>query len=486
MRGTREDAMKSFVTSRFLAGATCTLLLVGALGVKVKSYATGGHAWATNQVVYYVNPSNLYVSTSSAIWAFQTAAAAWHDQTGANIQLVYGGTTNGSSITLNNKNEMFFRNDGSSYIAETYYWYDGSGHLVDADMVLHENYTYFAGSGCSGGIYIEDVAIHEFGHALGMLHSDVPGATMEPSMPGYCDTSQLTLEPDDISGIQSLYPGGSTASPVPASPSGLMVATNSSSSLIVSWSDNANNESGYRVERSSDGANFSALVQLGVNARSYTDSGLSAGSGYYYRVSAFNSSGPSGYSNVGWGQTQAAVANTAPSVSITSPSSNSSYAYNASVSFAASANDTEDGVVTRNLNWTSNIDGPIGSGGSFSRTLSSGTHTITASVTDSGGLVGSSQVVVTVAAPAAPSTTPTGPTLTARSYKVKGSQTVDLSWSGLSGSSVDVYRNGGVVSTTANDGAATDSINKKGGGSYSYKVCVSGTSTCTNTASVTF
>jgi hypothetical protein len=73
-----------------------------------------------------------------------------------------------------------------------------------------------------------------------------------------------------------------------------------------------------------------------------------------------------------------------------------------------------------------------------------------------------------------------------RTYKVKGNQTVDLSWSGLSGSSVDVYRNSAVVSTTANDGAATDSINKKGGGSYTYKVCESGTSTCTNTASATF
>jgi hypothetical protein len=100
--------------------------------------------------------------------------------------------------------------------------------------------------------------------------------------------------------------------------------------------------------------------------------------------------------------------------------------------------------------------------------------------------VGSSQVVVTIEAPPATSSTPSGPTLTARAYKVKGSQTVDLSWSGLSGSSVDVYRNGGVVSTTANDGAATDSINKKGGGSYSYKVCASGTSTCTNTVSVSF
>jgi len=147
---------------RFLTLAACTLLAFGALGVQLKSYATVGHTWGTNQVTYYVNPSNLYVSDAAATSAFQTAAAGWHDQTGANIQLVYGGQTNDSSLSLNGKNEVFFRNDNDGYIAETYWWYDGTGNLVDADMVLHENYAYFTGSGCSNGIYIEDVAIHEF------------------------------------------------------------------------------------------------------------------------------------------------------------------------------------------------------------------------------------------------------------------------------------------------------------------------------------
>src|SRR5215208_2349974 len=96
---------------RLVATAACTVLTIGALTVRVNSYATVGHTWGTNQVVYYVNPSNLYVSDAAAISAIQTAAAAWHDQSGANIQLVYGGTTNGSSLVLNNKNEVFFRSD---------------------------------------------------------------------------------------------------------------------------------------------------------------------------------------------------------------------------------------------------------------------------------------------------------------------------------------------------------------------------------------
>jgi len=89
--------------------------------------------------------------------------------------------------------------------------------------------------------------------------------------------------------------------------------------------------------------------------------------------------------------------NTAPSVSITSPANNASFTSGTSISFVGTATDAEDGPMTSNLAWTSNLDGPIGTGGSFNTTvLIDGTHTITASVTDSGGLTGSASVTVTV------------------------------------------------------------------------------------------
>lgn len=77
-------------------------------------------------------------------------------------------------------------------------------------------------------------------------------------------------------------------------------------------------------------------------------------------------------------------------------------------------------------------------------------------------------------------------TLTASGYKVKGGQRVDLSWGATSTSNVDVYRNGTVITTTANDGAYTDALNTKGGGSYAYQVCEAGTTTCSATVTVVF
>ena len=89
--------------------------------------------------------------------------------------------------------------------------------------------------------------------------------------------------------------------------------------------------------------------------------------------------------------------NLTPTVTITLPADGSSHDQGTSISFAATASDIEDGDVTASLGWTSSIDGAIGGGGSFSLdTLSVGVHTITAAVTDSGGVTGSDAVGVTV------------------------------------------------------------------------------------------
>ncbi|HVS31373.1 MAG TPA: S8 family serine peptidase [Thermoanaerobaculia bacterium] len=110
-----------------------------------------------------------------------------------------------------------------------------------------------------------------------------------------------------------------------------------------------------------------------------------------------------------------------------------------------------------------------------------GTYTVQLTVTDNGGATGSTSQSVTVS-----TTTTTGITLSATGYKVKGVHHADLTWSGATSTSVDVWRNGSKITTTANDGAHTDNIGLKGSGTYTYKVCEAGTTTCSNEATVTF
>ncbi|MCH7558312.1 MAG: hypothetical protein IIB56_12775 [Planctomycetes bacterium] len=104
---------------------------------------------------------------------------------------------------------------------------------------------------------------------------------------------------------------------------------------------------------------------------------------------------------------EAVPSNDPPTVTITSPVDGSTFASGATISFAGTATDTEDdnATLTAALAWTSSRDGSIGSGGSFSATLSDGNHTITASVTDSGGKTGSDSISITVGTPPAEATT---------------------------------------------------------------------------------
>ena len=69
---------------------------------------------------------------------------------------------------------------------------------------------------------------------------------------------------------------------------------------------------------------------------------------------------------------------------------------------------------------------------------------------------------------------------------MKGVKQVDLTWAGATTSNVTVFRNGAALLTTLNDGRETDRLNTKGGGSYSYKVCESGTSNCSSVINVAF
>jgi serine protease len=109
-----------------------------------------------------------------------------------------------------------------------------------------------------------------------------------------------------------------------------------------------------------------------------------------------------------------------------------------------------------------------------------GTYGVTLTVTDSGAATGTTTRTVTV------SEASSGISLTARGYKVKGANTVELTWSGASGQNVDIFRDG-TSYRTENDGSATDSTGQKGGATYTYKICETDSTTrCSSAVQVVF
>jgi hypothetical protein len=68
--------------------------------------------------------------------------------------------------------------------------------------------------------------------------------------------------------------------------------------LDLSWSDNADNEDGFNIERRNGASGiFAEIATVGADAEFFTDSGLTQGATYCYRVRAFNGAGDSAYSN---------------------------------------------------------------------------------------------------------------------------------------------------------------------------------------------
>src|SRR5947208_481407 len=95
-----------------------------------------------------------------------------------------------------------------------------------------------------------------------------------------------------------------------------------------------------------------------------------------------------------------------PVLTLTAPANGKKFAFGAPVPFVATATDSFDGDLSPRILWTSDRDGAVGTGGSFNRaTLSRGTHTLTASITDTAGLSASATTHVIVlddAPPAVP------------------------------------------------------------------------------------
>lgn len=85
----------------------------------------------------------------------------------------------------------------------------------------------------------------------------------------------------------------------PSAPSGLTAGAISTSEIDLSWTDNATNEDGFRIERcaGSGCSNFAQIGTVGAGVTMYQDVGVANGTSYTYRVIAYNAIASSAYSN---------------------------------------------------------------------------------------------------------------------------------------------------------------------------------------------
>ena len=196
----------------------------------------------------------------------------------------------------------------------------------------------------------------------------------------------------------------------PAAPSSL-TARLSAGAILLAWQDNATDETAFSVERSvntgTGWSSFVVLATLGANATSYRDTSFTAAS-YAYRVRASNAGGDSAYSNTA---TISIVGANDPPIAVMSVTPASGTAPLA-VAFDGSGSTDLGGFVT-SWAWAFG-DGTTGTGVTATHVYSTpGTYVATLTVTDNGGLSGTTSTSIVVSAP--PPTAPTGLTATALS-----------------------------------------------------------------------
>jgi hypothetical protein len=91
----------------------------------------------------------------------------------------------------------------------------------------------------------------------------------------------------------------------PTGPASLIATATSATQVNLQWSD-VGGETAYRIERSTDGFNFTAVTTVNANVTTYSDTGLAASTKYTYRVIATNAGGDSAASPLASATTPAA------------------------------------------------------------------------------------------------------------------------------------------------------------------------------------
>ena len=83
----------------------------------------------------------------------------------------------------------------------------------------------------------------------------------------------------------------------PTAPDELTATVLNKNKVRLIWNDRSNNETAFVIERSTDGVNWTFLARTSADVSTYDDA-VNTSKAYHYRVSATNSAGTSGWTNV--------------------------------------------------------------------------------------------------------------------------------------------------------------------------------------------
>jgi len=154
-----------------------------------------------------------------------------------------------------------------------------------------------------------------------------------------------------------------TTTSTPNAPSGLTATTASSSQVNLSWTDNSSDETGFELKRATDSGFTQNVVWIGgIQGTTYSNTGLSASTTYYYKVRAQGATQNSAYSNVANATTSASGTVPSPPSSLAATAVSSTevdltWTDNSTDETGFEVNRATDSGFTQNLAWFGGIQG---------------------------------------------------------------------------------------------------------------------------------
>lgn len=171
-------------------------------------FTAPGYKWNKNIISWKTTRYSRKLPSSTQRFAFENSFKKWSDVTPLKFEYTNGDPDIEIYFARGNHGDGVGNSfDGPGRVlAHAYYPTDGGTHFDEDEKWV------FRGN-ANDGIDLEVVAAHEFGHALGLGHSNNPDSLMYPA---YRFQSQgWKLHYDDIVGIQSLYGSPSETSTPP-------------------------------------------------------------------------------------------------------------------------------------------------------------------------------------------------------------------------------------------------------------------------------
>jgi FtsP/CotA-like multicopper oxidase with cupredoxin domain len=128
----------------------------------------------------------------------------------------------------------------------------------------------------------------------------ISGSTAIPSNVAFADFPITITVQDSIASTATTTLNLRINQTLPAAPSNLAATAPAANKAVLTWNDNANNESKVQIHRATDAAfttGFTSFVVVGDTLTTYTDNTVVSGTTYYYKVRAANYLGWSAFSN---------------------------------------------------------------------------------------------------------------------------------------------------------------------------------------------